>query len=352
MTQPLPKNLWPFIWHFVKRYRLGFAIFVIAPMLLVVESTVQPYAIKLLVDGIATSTPGLGALPASIWQGALLYLGAFAFLGVTWRAQEWYQTIIIPKFTADIRMEVLSQLSSQSYQYFTNHMAGKLSNKVADLPAAIEEIRMIFCWSIIGPFCVAISALIMIGLVSPLASGVFFVWMVCHLGGAYWFSTRINTKAHINAEHKSALSGLIVDCLTNMIPVKLFARRRFEIAHVQTTQQIEKSSAKEMLKSINLFRIGMDAWALLMILALFFAIFHTWKQGLLTPGDITFVMMCMIAALNQLWFAGYMLANLFKQMGIARQALDIIAAPMTITDTANAKPLIVTAGTITFDNVS
>ncbi len=352
MNKSLPKTLLPFIWHFVKPYRFAFMIFFIVPLLLIFESTVQPYAIKMIVDGITTASPGIKELPAQTGYGVLLYLGTYALIMIIFRGQEWYQSLIIPKFTANIRMEVLDQLSQQSYQYFSNHMAGKLSNKVADLPQAIDEMRLIFCWNIIAPLAVSISAVVMIALISPFAALAFSVWMVVHLGFAFRYSGYINRNSQTNAEHKSELSGLIVDMLSNIIPVKLFARRRNEMAYIQTTQDIEKISAYQTMKSINLLRLFMDIWSFLMVCAMFVALFYTWKNGILTPGDITFVMMSMIAALNQLWFAGQMLLNFFKQMGIAQQALDIISTPITITDAKDAKSLIAPHGRIIFENVS
>lgn len=43
---PLPKTLLSFIWHFIKPYRFAFSVFLLVPMLLIFEATVQPYAIK------------------------------------------------------------------------------------------------------------------------------------------------------------------------------------------------------------------------------------------------------------------------------------------------------------------
>ncbi|MGA2655326.1 MAG: ABC transporter ATP-binding protein [Gammaproteobacteria bacterium] len=349
--QSLPKTLLPFIWHFVKNYRLAFAVFLFVPMLLIFQTTVQPYAIKLIVDGLTMQT-GTDSLPQDVINGVLLYMLIFALIVVIVRSQEWYQAIVIPKFLADIRMSVLGQLSQQSYQYFSNHMAGKLANKVSDLPAAIDEMRLIFCWNVIAPLMIALSSVIVIALVSPWASFAFFIWMVIHIGIAFWWSDHINAKALINAEHKSQLSGLTVDFLANMIPVKLFARRSYELNYIQNTQNQEKISARASLNSINILRLFMDILSFFMVCAMFLALFYTWKKGLLTPGDVAFVLMSMIAAWNQLWLSGQMLANFFRQMGIAQQALDIISAPIVIQDISDAKPLVVSQGSITFDNVS
>lgn len=351
-TALLPKTLFPFIWHFAKRYRLAFCIFLFVPVLLVVDSTIMPYGIKMIVDGIANAGDHVSSVPAGVWQGAFIYLAAFMFLVVVYRSQEWYQSIIIPKFMADIRMGVLAQLSQQSYQYFSNHMAGKLANKVSDLPSAIDEMRMIICWNIIGPLSVAISVVSIVGFISPLAAISFLVWLIGHIGGALWYSGTINERSHINAEYKSQLSGLVVDFLSNIIPVKLFARRRFEMALIGETQDLEKAAAKSTAGSINYLRIFMDLWAWLMIVFTFGSLIYTWQHGALTPGDVTFVMMCIIAALNQLWFAGHMLAYLFKHIGVANQALEMLATPIMVTDVADAKVLHAPNGKIEFEEVS
>lgn len=352
MSRPLPKTLLPFIRHFIKPYRFSFALFLIAPVFLILESTVQPYAVKMIVDTITLSMPGTGQLPPGLLLGGLIYLGSFLLLLIIFRGQEWCQTIVIPKFTASIRMQVLDQLSQQSYHYFTNNLAGKLANKVGDLPTAIDEIRLIFCWSIIGPVSVAMSAVVAIAFVSPFAAAAFCFWIVTHLGGALWYSANVNKKSHLNAQHKSELTGLIVDFLANMIPVKLFARRRFELSYVQKIQDIEKLSSHQTMKAVFKLRVFIDAWAWCMVAAIFTALYYTWEKGLITPGDLTFVLMTMIAALNQLWYTGQMLSQLFKQVGIAQQALDIIAVPIAIEDATHSTTLHVSHGNIEFENVT
>lgn len=348
----LPKTLLPFIWHFAKRYCLAFCIFLFVPVLLVVDSTIMPYGIKMIVDGIANAGDHVSTIPTAVWQGAGLYLGSFVFLIVVYRSQEWYQTIIIPKFMADIRMGVLAQLSQQSYLYFSNHMAGKLANKVSDLPSSIDEMRLILCWNIIGPLSVAISVVLIVGFISPLAAISFLVWLLGHVGGALWYSGTINKRSHTDAEYKSQLAGLTVDFLSNMIPVKLFARRRFEIELIGQAQDLQKTAASSTAASINYLRIFMDIWAWLMIVFTFGSLIYTWQHGGLTPGDVTFVMMCVISALNQLWFAGHMLAYLFKHIGVANQALEMLAVPIMVTDAANAEVLHAPHGKIEFEAVS
>lgn len=351
-TTLLPTRLLPFIWHFVKPYRWAALFFLLVPTAFILDATAMPYGIKMVVDGIAQVGSGERIVPMSVIQGCALYLGSFTFLFLLYRTQEWYQTVIIPPFLADIRMGVLDQLSQQSYQYFSNHLAGKLANKVSDLPSAIDEMRMILCWNIIGPFAVSIGISVVVFFVSPLATLTFLVWLVVHMGVALWYSRTINDLSHINADDKSHLSGLVVDFLSNMIPVKLFARRRYELELIGKTQAQEKESLRRVLVSVNYLRIFMDLWAIIMMLFIFVSLLYTWKVGALTPGDVTFVMMAVISALNQLWFSGHMLAHLFRQRGIAMQAMEMLAAPILVTDQASAVDLKVRQGEIDFDGVS
>jgi ATP-binding cassette subfamily B protein len=52
------------------------------------------------------------------------------------------------------------------------------------------------------------------------------------------------------------------------------------------------------------------------------------------------------------WIAALELPSLYKEIGVCKQALTIIQDPIEITDSPNAKPLKVSRGEITFDNVT
>jgi ATP-binding cassette subfamily B protein len=48
--QQLPKTIGLFFWHFIKKQRLAFLFFLLAPTVMILENNVIPYSLKMIVD--------------------------------------------------------------------------------------------------------------------------------------------------------------------------------------------------------------------------------------------------------------------------------------------------------------
>ena len=94
------------------------------------------------------------------------------------RLQNWWQAYVIPRFQADVRMSVFDYLNKQSYQYFSNQMAGSLANKVNDLPRALDSIFMIITWYAIAAFSSIIVALILMCTINYWFAVVLSSWII------------------------------------------------------------------------------------------------------------------------------------------------------------------------------
>lgn len=316
------------------------------------ETTLMPFGVKMMVDTIAQSPAGLAQVPSGIILGAGLYAGAWIVEMLVFRLQEWRQTFIIPRFEADIRLSVVDYLSKQSYLFFLNHLAGNISAKVADLPASIEQIRINFCWSIWGTLFLVLAGIVYISTISLICALALLLVTALYMTVSVWIAARVGAAAKINAEDKSKLSGGVVDILTNILPVKLFARRGFELGHLSGIQALELVSNRKLRRKIWHLRIGMDLVIILMLMSVLSTLIYSWKQGLISSGDVALVMMSMLAMINQLWFMSQNLMDFFKHVGVAKQALAIISVPITVNDLPEAKKLEVSEGRIVFEQVN
>lgn len=348
----LPKTLPAFFWHFLKKQPLPFTLFFLAPITVVIDSNLIPYILKLVVDAI--TDPMVNR--ATIFQriGPVLWAGGAAWLGfiVIIRVQHYWQAFVIPRFQAQIRMSTLEHLTAHSHRYFANHMSGSLSNKVADLPKALDTISNILRWNCISTFAVVVAALALLATVDMMFVWILGVWVMIHLTLAIYFAKKVYRASEENAEDKSALSGGIVDTVSNAISMQLFARRAYELSYIGQKQATEARSNKRLILSMSNLNLSMDIPYITMLGGMFYFLITQWQQGAISTGDVVFVFNTCWAVTFNMWFLGSALADLFREIGVARQALRIINTPHEIVDSANATPLKANAGAITFEQVS
>ena len=158
--QTLPYKLLPFFWHFIKKQPVAFAVFFTAPCAQILEVTVIPYALKMIIDATEQNIDNRSDIFEIIAPALWLICIAWCTLVASARLQNWWQGYIIPRFEADIRMSVMNYLANHSYQYFSDKLSGKLAAKINDLPRSLESIRMMLCWNIITTSSVALASLI------------------------------------------------------------------------------------------------------------------------------------------------------------------------------------------------
>jgi len=348
----LPNRLVPFFLHFIRKQPVAFTLIFLAPTINIIESTVIPYALKLLIDGITVHADNREAIfqyiQPALWLAGLSWLIFIIII----RLQNWLQVYVIPKFQANIRMEVLDYLTQHDYRYFANHFAGNLANKVNDLPRALENIRLIICWNVIGTFATIFVALFVLTTINPLFAVIIGAWVVVNILLNFYRARDVNIKATKHADDRSILNGIIVDTLTNMIPTKLFASRHEELAYIGKSQAIEAKSNKRVIASMCWYRLSMDIPISIMLVLMVYYLIVYWQQGLITTGDFVFIFNISFAIMNHMWHFGHALADLFRDVGVANQAIRIINQPHGLTDKENAGELEVSEGKIAFDHVT
>jgi ATP-binding cassette subfamily B protein len=350
-TPQLPKTIGLFFWHFIKKQRLAFTFFLLAPIVMVLENNVIPYSLKMIVDALGTHSKDqsvFSLVAPALWLGGGAWIGMLVII----RLQNWWQGYVIPRFQADVRMSVFDYLNKQSYMYFSGQMAGSLANKVNDLPRALDSIFMIITWYAVAAFSSIIVALILMCTINYWFAVVLASWIIIQLFISYKLSKKVDQYSIENAEDKSELSGKIVDSLSNANTVKLFARARDELAFVSISQKKEEQSNKKLTIYMNIFRLYLDIPVTVMLGTMVYLLIAFWQRGLITTGDLVFIFNVSFVIMSQIWYLCHAMAEFFREVGIARQAIALLSVPIDIKDIPEAKSLQVTKGKIEFENIT
>lgn len=350
--EKLPSTVPAFFWHFIKKQPIAFSVFFAAPLLVILEGIVVPYALKLVIDAFMeydTSREAImEAITPALWLGGLAWFG----LVVGARLQEWWQVHVMPRFEADIRMSTLKHLMQHSYNFFSGHLSGNLSNKINDLPRALDSLGMCLRWHIVATIGVVVTALVIMYFIQPFFALVVGIWVVVDLMISFSFVYYVNNAGKENAEDKSQLSGRIVDSIANIVATKLFSKRFHELAYVQEAQNTEMKSNAKVKWRIMIYRCFIDMPVFLLWWGVGYLLLDYWQKDQITTGDLVFIFNAIWTIMFRLWFLGEALAEMFKDYGIASQALSLIMEPHTLTDKPDAKDLKVKKGEIIFQDVS
>lgn len=349
--QNFPTTLAGLFREYLRRQTLGFAILMLFPAAIVLESTVMPYALRMIVDHLQTARAG-----EDVWQALtpslMLYIGAQAAMFFLFRIQDWVSTRVKPRLLADMRLDAFTHAQRHSHRFFTDHFAGSLANKVADIPRAFSTLLDNINWRFTPAFSVTVSVLITVALLQWQAAALLLTWTVMHLGIAWWFARSINEQSRDNAERRSELQGLIVDSFTNQMAVRLFARFTQERDVLGVAQARERDSFQRMMVTMFKLRFFLDVPMLFAVAMLLGLCILLWERQALSTGDIVFILYASMNVMTWVWMFATELPQFYADSGVIRQALETLRAPIEITDAADALPLRVSGGGIVCENVT
>ncbi len=348
----LPDRLGAFIGFFLRRHRVSFAALAVLSLMWPVEQVLFPYVVKLIIDAFAAhegDRAGIyAALSVPLWLGG----GLWAASVVAWRITDGVDYVFSPAFQADIRERLAAYVFGHSHQYFSTHLTGSITNKISDM---VHGVHYMVTQSVRFYIPSLVTALLTAGImatISPLFAAILLGWTVAHLGICVFYSKQCDRVSYAHSEIRSELMGRIVDSVGNFITVRLFARKGAELGYIRQFQTDEIRAHRRMIFTIAKVKMLLEIPCFIMIVLLLRVLVSRWQAGLVSSGDVAFILSTTINLMYLLWRVGMEFPSFYREIGVCQQALELVREPHGLVDREGAGPLVVTRGEIAFQDVS
>ncbi|WP_028388493.1 ABC transporter ATP-binding protein [Legionella fairfieldensis] len=339
------------ILHILSSYKRYLVVFAFVALIWAVLNTLQPYVLKIIIDKIAKFQGDKMSAFVAIQPYIFLYLFLWVVLCLTMRTLDWAKLRLFPSLRQDAMSTMFAYLNQHSHHYFQNNFAGSLINKIVDMQGGIVDIVTILddAYAQILGLIIAIATLL---LIHPLFAFILVVWVVVFLTITLLFLRSTQHLSHVFAEARSSLVGKMVDSISNIVNIRLFARHRYENSYIEESIADMVQKDRNMLAKIIHMRLWWDVSIVALLGINLWMLGKMYSQNLVTVGDFSFIITLSISILWNLWFIAGQFVSFLEQVGKCKQALSIINAAHDIMDVKGAKPLLVTQGEIRFKAVS
>ena len=237
-----------------------------------------------------------------------------------------------------------------SMGYFENDFAGRIAQKEVQTANALT---MVVNEALdIGIYALAmfLGALVLMGGLDPRLLLGFALWGIVYFWALARFIPEIRRRSKARAGARAAVTGQIVDTITNIATVKLFA------SDVSEDKAAEASMEDYRLRSIEFgvlsvwFRLTLTVLSGFMPLASILGALWLWSVGQASAGDIAAVAMISTRlgmVTNRL---GRVAVMIYSNIGEVQDGIQTLTPPHGVTDRPNAvEPE--TAGEIRFEDV-
>lgn len=348
----LPHSTTHFIFHFVKKQWFPFIIFFLVGIGWAVNDTFFPYFLKRIVNVLQNHEGDRIHVYKDLKETLILLVSFWGGMEILQRMSGIIGVYVFPRFRANIREEVFRYVKQHSHEYFANNFAGNIGKKLGDLPASCQIIIEIICFQFATATAGTLIVFVMMWSVQPLFAIILFIWLVFHLGLTFLFLKRSHRLHSLHSEAVSTLGGKIIDVLSNMLNVRLFARGRYESEYLQSFQEDEMRKERKAKWNIEIMRIGMGISGLFLIFGMVFGLVYSWVHHWISLGDFTQVVMQAFWLLGWLWFINYQLTTFTRELGTIHNALGLIREEYDVSDMPDAQELHVTHGEIRCENMT
>jgi ATP-binding cassette subfamily B protein len=331
-------ELWTFLKPILRPYKKRLIALIIFPIIWCLVETIAPFLIKLIIDHLAVTSgidPQTGKMLLYI---VLIYSFLMLVLEISTRSCNYIWLKTFPKIRADIQTTVLASIQNHSYQFFYNQLTGDLISRYRNLAYSFESIFRSLLYGFYPTALAFIFSLLFIVFINHFFAMVFLSWFLAMTIITILFFKKSVLASQQSAHSQNLIMGYVNDFLSNAIMMVAYPRNlsqdekflKLKEASVGAAQESEFVTFKaDILRSFF-------SWLLLAGMIIFLSI--GWQRTWITLGDFSFIAAICFYMRRSIWMASSQLADFFKELGIAQEALSLIFTPLNHTRVTSEKP--------------
>jgi ATP-binding cassette subfamily B multidrug efflux pump len=346
-----PAGLVAFLWHFARQAKgLFVALFVIEFFVALTDSAV-PWFMGRIVTFVTTIPPDRFLAETWPWLTGMLLVVVVARPAIILLRYLITNQAIAAPFTGLIRWQAHWHVVRQSWAFFQNDFAGRISNRVMQTGPAVRSTLTAALTAVWYVLVYGTSALIMTAAADAWLTIPILLWFAGYVGLLWYFVPRMRDRSKVNSEARSALMGRIVDSYTNILTVKLFARADEEDNYVRDAVDRHVGVFLAAQRLLTVFGTVLNLLTALLIAGAGAVALVLWQRGAVEVGVIAMVLPLTLQLTNMSRQIAVQITDLFEEIGIVQEGMMTIARPLQLVDPVDAKTLVVHEGKLVFDQV-
>ena len=289
-------------------------------------------------------------------QVLLLALGLSFFLIIrplVFGAFSYTQTVIV---SPNIFNLILSRLHrwtlGQSVTFFENDFAGRIAQKEMQTARAATDVVIEIIHTILLALASVVGAALMLTTVNLTLSLGLIVWLIGYILLIRYFMPKIRQRSREKAGARALVTGQIVDTVTNIKTVKLFAHDKKEDDSAIDAMDNFRDFSIHYGVIAAWFRFCLNGLSGILPIILVGGSLYYWNMGNVSAGDIAAAGAISLRLSQMTGWVSFTLMTLYANLGEVEDGVKTLSTPYALGDKDRATDLLVSKGSIQFKNVS
>jgi ATP-binding cassette subfamily B protein len=306
----------------------------------------------LVIDSAVSSTPDTFFDGSNTW----MIIGAIAFFilarPLLFGLSASANAIIVQP---NVNPLVLSRLHrwtlGQSVGFFDDDFAGRIAQKQMQAARAVTEVAAEMINVVAFALASLLGSVVLLFAIDWRVAAAFVIWLGLYFAMINWFLPRVRTLSASRAGARAMVSGQVVDTITNIKTVKLFAHADHEDRAALGAMQYFREKALRFGYLSAGFRFCLMTLAGVLPVLMIGGVLMLWRSGLATEGDIVAAGAVSIRIAQMTGWVSFTLMAIYSNVGEIEDGMRTLTPRNRIDDSDETPDLLVTRGEVTFDHV-
>lgn len=333
-----------FVWQVIKPYKVAYIIMMLAPFANGIYPIIYNYAVKLLIDLFSKESH---ITFNQALKPILVFISAHVLLDVAWRSHNFAQLKSMPYILEDMLCKICEHCFNLPYTYFQDNFSGAIVGKIKGIGDKYYKIHMALEHKVSKPFLVTLFSGSALAFTNLHIFLFIFVFTLIYSPIAYYFFYKLSKIEGEKQESWYYLFGTVSDRVSNIFNIFSFARKKAEIKKIREYyKNIHNPIAIRFFKYDLIISIILSIFYWIFIFSLFIYVIYLRNLGIITIGDISFIMALSFAFSENSWDATMQLKDFLEDIAAFRSAYRIMEVEQCKIDKDNASDLVVSAGEV------
>jgi ATP-binding cassette, subfamily B, bacterial len=349
---PPPSTLWRFIhWSLSGAWPVLLSAAAISALAGVME-VLSALILGAVIDAALGSGPD--AFFAENW---LLLLGFAAFFIVlrplAFGASSAANTIVVqPNVNVLVQARLNRWTLGQPVTFFDDDFAGRIAQKQVQSARALTEVANESINTVAFALASIIGSVVLLFTIDARMALALAVWMVGYFFVIRRFLPNVRAKSGARAGARAMVSGQVVDTITNIKTVKLFAHSEHEDRAALNAMDVFRDRSIDFGQVQAAFRFWLMTVAGVLPVLLIGGTAWLWSMGQASPGDIAAAGAIAIRIAQMTGWVSFVLMTIYGNLGEVEDGMKTLTARPTLVDAEDAVDLGRIEGRVRFENVS
>ena len=236
--------------------------------------------------------------------------------------------------------------------YFDNDFAGRIAQKEVQASNAVADVTVEVIHTVLFALASVITSFFIITTIDWRVGMIVAFWVFGFYLLMRFFLPRIKSYSAERANAQAAATGQIVDTISNISIVKLFANVKHEDRAALNAFGFLKKSLQAYGTELIRFRASMVVFASSVFFFVMVGCLLLWTKGEITPGEVVAAGSVALRIMMMAGWVSFSLMTIYTNLGDVQDAMQTLAVPHTMVDKEGAPNLTLNVGEIKFDKVS